>query len=244
MNVSSLENCAFRKQQSKIGSIHWLASVMALLICLWIPIVAGADVIGPGSTSAIDTNGNPVTPLISQTTFEGQDVWHFDTGDYATGPMISTLAFTDIGPTSTNGNLLFEFSLMTTTADATGTGGSMFPDSFTVSVFDGSQTMTLLMIDRDGYTTDPFGTAPGHVIAGVNNDSSDLDYTFNADLRSLEGQTIDLYFDILGEDDGFISELYIGDDIRIEDSLIPEPGSIMLGLWGFALYALRRRMFR
>jgi hypothetical protein len=198
------------------------------------------------TASAIDQNGNPVTPLISVVSMGSIHDAVFDTGQYATGPYDSTLSQSFL-VTAAQPILSFDFNKMPTlTPDPTGTGTSPFGDSFVASLFDGTNTYVLLLIDSSGSLTDPFGTAPGSVTIGQSSNSP-LDSTLQADLSSLAGQTLMLNLDVTSQDDGFQSmfdSTNFGMTQVISPNIIPEPSSFVLALIGGVaslLYARKRR---
>jgi hypothetical protein len=198
------------------------------------------------TASAIDQNGNAVTPLISVASSGGTNFAVFDTGNYATGPFVSTLSQSFL-VTAAEPILRFELNhLPTLTPDATGTGTSSFGDSVVASVSDGTNTYALLMVDGSGSLTDPFGTAPGTVVIGPSLNSP-LNSLFQADLSSLAGQTLTLFLDATNQDDGFQSVYYFTSfqTARTIKSnfTIPEPSSLVLAsiaLLSSLLYALKR----
>ncbi|MCX6878827.1 MAG: PEP-CTERM sorting domain-containing protein [Verrucomicrobia bacterium] len=203
----------------------------SIALILTLAQAPGATVLTEFSRSAIDTLGNPVAPLITDVTMGGAPLYEFSTGTFAAGPFISTLAF-QFTPAADENNLLLHFLLMSGTADPSGTGTSPFHDSFTVSLFDGTGTMTLLLVDAVGPTTDPFGTAPGPVTIGPPETFPLVhDYLLNADIHTLEGVPLQLFIDIANEDDGQLSKVWLGSMLEIKDYPIPEPRTaLLLGL--------------
>lgn len=196
------------------------------------------------NASAIDQNGNPVTPLISVGSSGGTNFAVFNTGTYAAGPFDSTLSQSFL-VTAAEPVLSFDFNhLPVVSPDPTGTGTSSFGDSFVASVSDGTNTYVLLLIDSSGSLTDPFGTAPGSVTIGQSSNSP-LDSTLRADLSSLAGETLTLYLDVTSQDDGSQStfDLTNAGTAKPELSNVPEPDSLMLAVIGCAsslLYSWNR----
>jgi hypothetical protein len=182
------------------------------------------------TASAIDQHGNPVTPLISVASAGGANFAVFDTGTYAAGPFDSTLSQSFL-VTAAQPILSFDLSgLPKLSPDSSGTGMSSFQDSFVASVFDGTNTHALLLIDASGALADPFGTAPGTVTLGPSLNSP-LDTTFTADLSSLAGQTLTLNLDVTSQDDGSQSSYSVTNfttSARQTQNAIPEPHSIVL----------------
>ncbi len=197
------------------------------------------------TASAIDQNGNPVTPLISVATSAAGNFAVFDTGNYATGPFDSTLSQSFM-VTAAEPVLSFDFNHLPTLAtDPTGTGTSSFLDSFVASLSDGTNTYVLLLVDSTGSLTDPFGTAPGSVTIGPSFNSP-LDSTLSADLSSLAGQTLTLNLDVTSQDDGSQSTFDATNFLTLPPStsnLIPEPSSLVLAAIGLlsSLFFLRKR---
>jgi hypothetical protein len=198
------------------------------------------------TASAIDQNGNPVTPLISVASSGGTNFAVFDTGNFATGPFDSTLSQSFL-VTAAQPILSFDFNhLPTLTPDPTGTGTSSFRDSFVASLFDGTKTYVLLLTDSSGSLADPFGTAPGSVTIGTSS-GSPLDSTLRADLSSLAGQTLTLDLDVTNQNDGFRSVFDPTNFLTstpMPPNFIPEPNSLMLAVIGGVaslLYVRKRR---
>ena len=118
---------------------------------------------------------------------------------------IATLEQTYTIPDSTP-FLNLEFTLPTTVADPTGTGTSLFSDSVSVSIDDGTNAYDLLLIDQSGATPDPFGTAPGSVTVGVP-ENSNQDFILSADLSAIADPNVTVFMDLVQEDDG-VSNTY------------------------------------
>lgn len=199
------------------------------------------------TASAIDGAFNPTAPLISVASVGGNQVAVFDTGDFNTGPFISTLEQTfTVDPATPF--LTFDFSDPFTSADATGTGAGPFLDAFAVSLQSGADFYDLLVLDQFGPWADPFGTAPGTVALGTSLAPS-LDFSARADLSSLAGQSVTLYADMINEDDRFEttvwSDFYELQSQQTKKTVIPEPAS--LTLWSLLLAgvaAVRRQRHR
>jgi hypothetical protein len=190
------------------------------------------------TASAVDQNGNPVTPLISVASSGGSNFAVLDTGNYATGPFDSTLSQSFL-VTAAEPILSFDFNhLHTLTPDPTGTGTSSFRDSFVASLSDGTNTFALLLVDSSGALTDPFGTAPGSVTVGPSSIIPVLDTTLRADLSSLAGQTLTLFLDVTNADDGFrtvFDPTKFDTSAKSPSNFIPEPSSLVLAAIGFVI---------
>ena len=207
-----------------------LSSLSFAAIMLASHHATAALILTGGTTSAIDALGNPVPPLITETTVNGAPVYQFSTGTFADGPFISTLEFS-FTPAADETNLLFHFALLSSSPDATGTGSSPFDDSLQVSLRDVGGTMTLLLVDPAGPTTDPFGTAPGPITIGPPEQSPLVfDYMFNADIKTLKGVPLQLFIDIANEDDGRVSSLILSSNIEVRLYPIPEARTGLLAL--------------
>lgn len=191
------------------------------------------------TTSAIDQGFAPIAPLLSVVPFGGGNAADFPTGTFADDRFIQTLEqsfVVDPGEPLFS----FEFSLPDIVSDATGTGASSFRDALVVSLDRGTDFFELLLVDFSGALADPFGTAPGPVTLGAPTDPA-FDFLFTADLSSLTGDTVTLFFDIINEDDGFQfnSPLMGVAKTGAPSNKAPLPASIWLFL--IALGALRLR---
>lgn len=183
------------------------------------------------------------SPLISVVMPATNHFAEFETGDFATGPFISTLEQT-ITVDPSKPLLSFDFTLPTTTADATGIGASPFLDGFFVSATAGGSFFDLLLVDQFGALADPFGTAPSAVRLGAPS-ASGFDFGLTADLSSLATQSVTILFDVINEDDGFESTFAL-DNVQFSGSggVVPEPSTIVLwglGVVGFGFRSMRRR---
>jgi hypothetical protein len=201
-----------------------------IVLMVELPHAGAATVLTGGSTSAIDAMGNSVPPLITETTVGGAPVYQFTTGTFADGPFISTLEFS-FTPEADETNLLLHFTILQWTTDSTGTQTSPFGDSVQISLRNPTGTMTLLLVDVGGPTTDPFGTAPGPVIIGPPETFPLVfDYMFNADVKREKGVPLQLFIDIANEDDGRLSSLILSTNIEVRLYPIPEARTVVLFL--------------
>jgi hypothetical protein len=199
------------------------------------------------TASAIDQNGNSVAPLISVVSIGNIHDAVFDTGNYATGPFDSTLSQSFL-VTAAEPVLSFDFNhLPALSADATGTGTASFRDSFVVSVFDGTNSYALLLIDASGSLTDPFGNAPGSVTIGRSSIFPLQDSTLRADLSSLAGLTVTLNIDVTSQDDAFrtVFDFTNAQTSPVSSSnFVPEPSSLVLAVIGGMTSLLYFRKWR
>jgi hypothetical protein len=197
------------------------------------------------TVSAYDEDGNPLdpSPFISIGTVGGSNAAIFKTGLFADGLFMATLEQTYTIPAA-RPFLTFEFTLPLIEVDPTGSGNGPFKDSSALSVLRGSDFFDLLLVDQTGAYADPFGTAPGTVTLGAAK-SPGFDYLFRADLTSLKGNEVTLFFGIFQEDDGFVFDLSACHFTHYEEQkktpVIPEPSSLALATAVVLIAALWRR---
>ena len=140
--------------------------------------------------------------------------------------------------------LRFDFTLPTTSLDSTGTGASEFLEAVIVGIDDGVDFFDVLLLDPVGHVLDPSGTAPGPVSVGP---PTNPNFAFNlaADLSTLAGQSVTLFFDVLAEDNGFQLEAIV-DNVQTSPP-VPEPSALALlvmgvgGAFGVRPNAVRHR---
>jgi hypothetical protein len=189
------------------------------------------------TASAVDAFGDAVSPLISVINPSGNFLAEFSTGEFASGPFISTLEQSFLVDAA-DPILSFNFSLPGVVSDPSGTGASPFLDTFSVSVFNGGNKDLLLAV-KDGAVADPFGTAPGPTAVGPSTNPQ-LGLNFRADLSSLAGIPVTVFFDLSNEDDSFRSHVWL-DDVRLTSATKPVPdigGTGVLLLLGVFLLQL------
>jgi hypothetical protein len=226
-------------------------SFVGMLLALILPFAgtASATIIVNGDFETGDLTGwtasatgavippPPLTPLISVISIGGSSAAEFETGDFASGPFISTLEQTFTLPPDTS-QLVFDFSL-STAPDPTGTGTSPFLDSFVVSLTDSVDFFDLLLVDAFGAIPDPFGSAPGTVALGSPMNPA-LDFGLTVDISALAGSTVTLFFDIINEDDGSITTALL-DNVAVP-AQIPEPHTLWLLVGGiFSLLVMGKK---
>lgn len=204
-------------------------------------------------STGTDVGGGAATPLISvdTETASGNQYAHFESGEVATAPLVSTLAqqFT----VSLNSELRFDFSFSSADdgtdtsdpADATGL------DAFAVSLGVGTEVIVLMTVDREGVMLNPF--APPEYEVELMDEALDEDFDggsyqpevfgFKANLAAWVGEDVMLYFDMSSVADG--SQLFVNlDNVGVSAtgggssggpgaSAVPEPGT--LGLLGLGL---------
>lgn len=182
------------------------------------------------------------SPLISVVDLGGNNVAHFPTGDFATGPFIQTLEQSFVVDPGLP-FLTLDFGLPELQPDPTGTGASPFLDAFVVAASSGAGTFELLLVDANGALADPFGTAPGAVFLGPPTNPS-LDFSLSADLSLLLGP-ITLSFFVTNEDDGSQFNMLYLDNVVMTEEPVPAPGTLLLiGLGLLGTTSLGRRRSR
>jgi hypothetical protein len=233
-------------------------SLLCFTLCVFVCGSASAGIINGDfssgdftgwTVSAYDDALNPIadpSPFISISGVGGSNAARFKTGQFTDGLFMATLEQTYTIPAA-RPFLTFEFTLPVIEVDPTGSGTSPFLDSWAVSLQSGTDFFDLLLVDQTGPYADPFGTAPGTVTLGAAN-SAGFDYLLRADLTSLAGSEVTLFFDMFQEDDEAIYEMFSGNSQQAEalkqKPVIPEPSSLAIAS-GFVLIAaawnLKRR---
>jgi len=253
MNCITFSRDSGDSHRGKIYHDLRVVSILVLLMLIALARMVSANgVISNGDFETGDLTGwtasviaavqppPPLTPLISVSAVGGNHFAVFETGEFATGPFISTLEQTF--PVPDNFVLRFDFSF-STDDDATGGGSSPFFDAFAVSLTAGGSTYELLLADRSGAHDDPFGTAPGTTALDMPTGPL-FDFRYVADLSALAGQTATLYFDIISEDDGMVASARIDNvNTRITANVDIDPNTLNLrsmGRWITCYLELQR----
>ena len=196
-----------------------------------------------GDLSGWTTSAIGGSPLISVVMPGTNHFAELATGDFATGPFISTLEQTfTVDPATPQ--LSFDFTLPSTILDPTGTGLSPFLDSFVVSLLSGASFFDLLLVDQFGAIADPFGTAPGTTGVAAPSDVA-FDFSLVADLSSLVGESVTLFFDVINEDDGFES-VFALDNVQLTGTgaVVPEPSTFIIFVVGLLTFCSGLRLRR
>jgi hypothetical protein len=184
-----------------------------------------------------------VPPGIVATTVGGENAFQFDSGPFGDGRFISTREYSfqvDLFEPMLVGGV----SALSGNPDASGLGMSSFGDSWSVTIDNGLTSMPLLLVDSHGVTPDPFGLAPGPVLLGPAPLSQpEYSHVFLADLGSLAGQNVTVYFDLVNEDDSSQSMLTMSEP-RMQETdpaRIPEPHTLFTLTSALVLLTLLRR---
>ncbi len=186
---------------------------------------------------AIGSSLDPIAsdPFIDVTAFGSGNAVTFETGAFADDLFLASLE-QEIVISAIKSTLVFDFSLPTVTADATGVGDSLVPDALFVLLDNGTELLDLLLIDSLGPVVDPFASAPGEVKLGAPSDDA-FEFSLQADLSAIVGQSVVLAFELVQEDDGAqISKLAVSNV-----HLIPEPSTTLLAAALVATLALTPR---
>ena len=181
----------------------------------------------------------PITPIVSVVGTGNGSAAELSTGDFDTGPFISTLEQT-FTVSATQPVLGFDVSF-SSVADSTGSGNGFFGDAFVAVIQAGVEFFDIALVDDTGVQVDPFGSAPGSVSVDSPQNAS-LSVRVLADLTPIAGQTVTLFFDIVSEDDGRRSTAVV-DNVGFPggNTVVSEPATLALILTGLCVGCVSRR---
>ena len=216
---------------------RFLVSEMAGIVAVALAVTpqeAGAITNGDFATGdtagwtefALDDDDNVVTPPISVIIDAAGNLAELETVPYSGSEAFFPVTVLSQLFTLAGDTLHFDLGFVTEVDLNEGIDPQAFPDSFEVSLFDGTDSFTLALLDTFGLALDPFGDVAtaglGSLISSPSSHPALTDHVqFNINLAALSSQDVILDVVILNDLDGFSS---VGRITNVANPAPPPPG--------------------
>jgi len=225
----------------------YLAVVIAMFLGLTIIQSSSASLINGNfatddlsgwTTQAFDDNDDPISPPITLDSHAAGNIVQLDTVSYA--GLASVKPTTSLFQSFVVSESIISFDIGLASATDTNEINEMsFADSLEVSIVDDTKFLAILILEGTELIIDPFGDAPGMVVAVTASSHPALTHhiEFEIDTSLLAVSNAELDFSVINELDRQSS---MGMVANVAINPIPEPTSLVLFAIGSVILGTRR----